>query len=225
MPADAAADQAQPRRSVYGNDGVQFISEQGIAAPLMMDNVDTDVIAPIGKPPYPGVTPETRAFEPIRFFSDGTEKPDFILNQEGFRRASIILAGKNFGTGSSRPVAVSRPLDGGIRVVIAESFGPLFYDNSIRQGLLAVPLPEVQIESLAAWAFANTGQEIKVDLESQTIEVPGMETIPFQVEPRVREKLLNGYTVNEELSRLASEIDAFESEYQTTRPWVYETSD
>ena len=219
----AATDGLNSQRPALGT-GPQFINETGIAAPLMMDNVDTDIIAPIGKPSYPGVTPETRAFEPIRFFSDGREKPEFILNQEGFRRASILLAGKNFGTGSSRGVAVSRPLDGGIRVVIAESFGPLFYDNSVRQGLLAVPLEESKIEEIEAWAYANPGKSIRVDLESQTIEIDGMGTVPFQVEPRVREKLLNGYTVTEELSRLEPEINAFESNYRQQRPWIYQNS-
>ena len=202
--------------------GPQFLRQEGIAAPLMMDNVDTDIISPIGKPPNPGATPETRAFEPIRFFADGREKPDFILNQEAFRRASIILAGKNFGTGSSRSVAVSRPLDGGINVVIAESFGPLFYDNSVRLGLLAVPLDGETIEQLAEWAFANPGQSMLVDLQRQVIEVPGMEIIEFQVEPRVREKLLGGFTVREELSRLEGEIDEFAQIYRQGQPWIYQ---
>ncbi len=207
-------------QAALGN-GPQFLRQEGIAAPLMMDNVDTDIISPIGKPPNPGATPETRAFEPIRFFADGREKPDFILNQEGFRRASIILAGKNFGTGSSRSVAVSRPLDGGITVVIAESFGPLFYDNSVRQGLLAVPLEGEKIERIAEWAQANRGQTVLVDLQRQVIEAPGLETFEFRVEPRVREKLLGGYTVREELGRLEAEIDVFEQDYRQDWPWIY----
>ncbi len=207
-------------QAALGN-GPQFLRQEGIAAPLMMDNVDTDIISPIGKPPNPGATPETRAFEPIRFFADGREKPDFILNQEGFRRASIILAGKNFGTGSSRSVAVSRPLDGGINVVIAESFGPLFYDNSVRQGLLAVPLEGEKIERIAVWTRANRGQTILVDLQRQVIEVPGLDTFEFRVEPRVREKLLGGYTVREELGRLEAEIDVFEQDYRQDWPWIY----
>ncbi len=206
--------------AALGN-GPQFIRQEGIAAPLMMDNVDTDIISPIGKPPNPGATPETRAFEPIRFFADGREKPDFILNQEGFRRSSIILAGKNFGTGSSRSVAVSRPLAGGINVVIAESFGPLFYDNSVRQGLLAVPLEGDKIERIAEWAFANRGQTILVDLQRQVIEVPGLDTFEFRVEPRVREKLLGGFTVREELSRLDEEINVFAQSYRQSWPWIY----
>ena len=201
--------------------GPQFIRQEGIAAPLMMDNVDTDIISPIGKPPNPGATPQTRAFEPIRFFADGRERPDFILNQEGFRQASIILAGKNFGTGSSRSVAVSRPLAGGINVVIAESFGPLFYDNSVRQGLLAVPLEGEQIERIAEWAYANRGESILVDLQRQVIEVPGLGAFEFRVEPRVREKLLGGYTVREELGRLEAEIDVFEQDYRQDWPWLY----
>lgn len=202
--------------------GPRFVRQRGIAAPLLMDNVDTDIISPIGKPPIPGVPKEKRAFEPIRFFSDGREKPDFILNQESFRNASIILAGKNFGTGSSRGVAVTRPMDGGINVVIAESFGPLFYDNSIRYGLLAVPLAEETIEMLAQWSFDHPGQEILVDLEREVIQVPGMENIDFQVEPRVRRKLLSGYTPLEELQEIEEQIANFGEDYQRTRPWVYQ---
>lgn len=202
--------------------GPRFLVQRGIAAPLLMDNVDTDIISPIGKPPIPGVPAEKRAFEPIRFFSNGREKPDFILNQEAFRNAAIILAGKNFGTGSSRSVAVTRPLDGGITVVIAESFGPLFYDNSIRFGLLAVPLARDKIEILAQWSYEHPGQEILVDLEREIIEVPGMASIEFRVEPRVRRKLLRGYTPIEELEEVKEQISDFGEDYEQSKPWIYQ---
>ncbi len=203
------------------NNGPLFVRQEGIAAPLLMDNVDTDIIAPIGKPPVPGVTPETRAFEPIRFFSDGREKPDFVLNQEAFRKASIVLAGKNFGTGSSRPTAVTRPMEGGINVVIAESFGPLFYDNSIRYGLLAVPLEEEKIAYIAAWSRNNLGKSIVVDLERQKIEIPGDVVFDFVIEPRVREKLLNAYTPLQEVLEHDREITAFQQSYRQSKPWIY----
>lgn len=204
--------------------GPRFTRQQGIAAPLLMDNVDTDIISPIGKPPIPGVPQEKRAFEPIRFFSDGREKPDFILNQEAFRNSSIILAGKNFGTGSSRSVAVTRPMDGGINVVIAESFGPLFYDNSIRYGLLAVPLAREKIEMLAQWSYDHPGRELLVDLEREIIEVPGMESIEFNVEPRVRRKLLSGYTPLEELQKVEEQIIGFSDDYKRSKPWIYQAN-
>jgi 3-isopropylmalate/(R)-2-methylmalate dehydratase small subunit len=206
------------------SNGPRFIRQRGIAAPLLMDNVDTDIISPIGKPPIPGVPKEKRAFEPIRFFSDGREKSDFILNQEAFRNASIILAGKNFGTGSSRSVAVTRPMDGGITVVIAESFGPLFYDNSIRYGLLAVPLAGEIIEMLAQWSYDHPGQEILVDLEREIIQVPGMENIEFRIEPRVRRKLLSGYTPLEELQEIEEQITEFSDGYERSRPWVFQAN-
>lgn len=216
--------QAAARASGSGSvgNGPRFVRHMGIAAPLLLDNVDTDVISPL-KPAYPGVPPEKRAFEPIRFHSDGREKPEFVLNQEPFRRASILLVGKNFGTGSSRSVAVSRPLDGGIRVVIGESFGPLFYDNSVRLGLLAVALPGETVERIAGWAVANPGVSMLVDLERQVIEIPGMQPIPFKVEPRVRDKLLQGLTEVDELNRHAERIEAFENEYRNSRPWIYGT--
>lgn len=204
--------------------GPRFTRQEGIVAPMLLHNVNTDVIAPLGKPPYPGVTPETRAFEPIRFLSDGRENPNFVLNQEQFRRASIILAGKNFGTGSSRPQAVTRPLEGGINVVIAESFGPLFYDNSVRLGLLAIPLEKQVIEELAAWTIANPGKTVLVDLESQTIQLAEGGVVPFAIEPRVREKLLNGYDELEEVSKYDEEITTFAEIYRNTRPWIYESN-
>jgi 3-isopropylmalate/(R)-2-methylmalate dehydratase small subunit len=205
--------------------GPRFLREEGIAAPLMLDNVDTDVISPLGKTPTPGMTKETAAFEPLRFYSDGREKPDFVLNQKPFRRASILLVGKNFGTGSSRGTAVSRPMDGGIRVVIGESFGPLFYDNSVQQGLLAITLPEQVIDKLAAFTFANPGRLMVVDLEKETIEVRGMEPIPFKIEARVRNKFLKGLTNLEELSDHTAEIATFQNKDRTSRPWVYQTGD
>jgi 3-isopropylmalate/(R)-2-methylmalate dehydratase small subunit len=195
--------------------------EVGIAAPLMLDNVDTDVISPLGKPPTPGMTKETAAFEPLRFYSDGREKPDFILNKQEFRRASILIVGKNFGTGSSRGTAVSRPMDGGIRVVIGESFGPLFYDNSVQQGLIAIPLKRDVLQKLADWALANPGRTIAVDLEKEVIEVSGMGTIPFKIEPRVRQKFLKGLSNLDELQGYSKQIAEFEDKQRKDRPWVF----
>jgi 3-isopropylmalate dehydratase small subunit len=196
----------------------------GTAAPLMLDNVDTDVISPLGKPPTPGMTRETAAFEPIRFHSDGRERRDFILNREGFRKSSILIVGKNFGTGSSRGTAVSRPMDGGIRVVIGESFGPLFYDNSVQQGLIAIALPRPTINKLAAWALANPGNSMSVDIEKEVIEIGGMEPIPFKLEPRVRNKFLKGLTNLQELQTYGEQIDSFEEKQRKNRPWVYQVN-
>jgi 3-isopropylmalate/(R)-2-methylmalate dehydratase small subunit len=195
--------------------------EVGIAAPLMLDNVDTDVISPLGKPPTPGMTKETAAFEPLRFYSDGREKPNFILNKQEFRRASILIVGKNFGTGSSRGTAVSRPMDGGIRVVIGESFGPLFYDNSVQQGLIAIPLKHDVLQKLADWALANPGRTIAVDLEKEVIEVSGLGNIPFKIEPRVRQKFLKGLSNLDELQGYSEQIAAFEDKQRKNRPWVF----
>ena len=195
--------------------------EVGIAAPMMLDNVDTDVISPLGKPPTPGITKETAAFEPLRFYSDGREKPGFVLNKPEFRRASILIVGKNFGTGSSRGTAVSRPMDGGIRVVIGESFGPLFYDNSVQQGLIAITLQRDVLQKLAAWTLANPGKTIAVDLEKEVIEVSGMGAIPFKIEPRVRTKFLKGLSNLDELQGYSKQIAAFEEKQRNSRPWVF----
>jgi 3-isopropylmalate/(R)-2-methylmalate dehydratase small subunit len=195
--------------------------EVGIAAPMMLDNVDTDVISPLGKPPTPGMTKETAAFEPLRFYSDGREKPNFVLNKPEFRRASILIVGKNFGTGSSRGTAVSRPMDGGIRVVIGESFGPLFYDNSVQQGLIAITLKPEVLQKLAAWTLANAGKTIAVDLEKEVIEVSGMGNIPFKIEPRVRTKFLKALSNLDELQGYSKQIAAFEEKQRKNRPWVF----
>lgn len=195
--------------------------EVGIAAPMMLDNVDTDVISPLGKPPTPGMTKETAAFEPLRFYSDGREKPGFVLNKPEFRRASILIVGKNFGTGSSRGTAVSRPMDGGIRVVIGESFGPLFYDNSVQQGLIAITLKPDVLHKLADWTLANPGRTIAVDLQKEVIEVSGLGNIPFKLEPRVRTKFLKGLTNLDELKGYSEQIAVFEDKQRKNRPWVF----
>jgi 3-isopropylmalate/(R)-2-methylmalate dehydratase small subunit len=112
-------------------------------------------------------------------------------------------------------------MDGGINVVIAESFGPLFYDNSIRYGLLAVPLDKEKIAYIAQWSRTNPGKSIVVDLERQEIKIPGDTSFDFLVEPRVREKLLNAHTPLQEVLRHETEITAFQQSYKQSSPWVY----
>jgi 3-isopropylmalate/(R)-2-methylmalate dehydratase small subunit len=202
-----------------------FVRHTGIAAPFLRHNVDTDVISPLNPNPIlPGASQGERAFEGIRYFRDGTENPDFFINQEPYRRASILLTGRNFGTGSSRATGVTWPMAMGIRVVIAPSFGPIFETNAFRFGLLAVPLELEAIEALATWAEANHGVEMTVDLERQVIEAPGMTPVLFQMDPRVRNKLLRGLDDLEELAEHAPTARAMRSEDRTRRPWIYQTA-
>ena len=200
-----------------------FVRHTGIAAPFLRHNVDTDVISPLNPNPIlPGASNGERAFEGIRYFQDGTENPDFFINQEPYRRASIMLTGRNFGTGSSRGSGVTWPMAMGIRVVIAPNFGPIFETNAFRYGLLAVPLEYEVIERLAAWADANPGVEMTVDLERQVIEAPGLTTVRFQMDGRIRRKLLEGLDDMDEIGEHTATARAMRSDDRSRRPWVYE---
>ncbi len=203
-----------------------FVRHTGIAAPFLQHNVNTDIIAPAAtsNPIFRDGTDAQRAFEGIRYFQDGSENPDFFINQEPFRRASIMLTGRNFGTGSSRPGGVTWPMAMGIRVVIAPSFGPIFETNAVRYGLLAVPLPFETIERLAAWASTNLGVAMTVDLERQVIEAPGMAPVPFQIDARVRNKMLRGLDDLGEIQEHTSVAGAMRAEDRRRRPWIYDTT-
>jgi 3-isopropylmalate/(R)-2-methylmalate dehydratase small subunit len=202
-----------------------FVRHTGIPAPFLRHNVDTDVISPLNPNPIlPGASQAERAFEGIRYFPDGTENPDFFINQEPYRRTSIMLTGRNFGTGSSRGSGVTWPMAMGIRVVIAPSFGPIFETNAFRYGLLAVPIEFEVIERLAAWVEANHGVEMTVDLERQVIEAPGLAPVTFRMDPRIRNKLLRGLADLEEISEHTEAARALRSEDRSRRPWIYQTS-
>ncbi|HSH76878.1 MAG TPA: 3-isopropylmalate dehydratase small subunit [Longimicrobiales bacterium] len=201
-----------------------FVRHTGIAAPFLRHNVDTDVISPLNPNPIlPGASVGERAFEGIRYFQDGTENPDFFINQEPYRRASIMLTGRNFGTGSSRATGVTWPMAMGIRVVISPSFGPIFETNAFQFGLLAVPLELEVIEQLAAWVEANPGVEMTVDLEREVIEAPGLRTVNFEMDPRIRRKLLEGLDDLEEIQEHTTAARAMRSEDRGRRPWIYQT--
>ena len=208
-------------QTVSGGSGPSFIRHTGIAAPFLLPNIDTDIIAPLSPNSISGLSDGERAFEPIRYFSDGSENPDFVLNQEPYRNASILLAGENFGTGSSRGTGVSLPMAFGIRVVIAPSFGPIFYSNSIRQGMLAVTLGKEVIAGLADWTGSNPGVEMLVDLERNVIEAPGLEPISFSIDARVRNKFLLGLSTLDEMLEYSEGIRSLRNEDRNRRPWIY----
>ena len=149
---------------------------------------------------------------------------NFFMNQEPYRRASIMLTGRNFGTGSSRSSGVTWPMAMGIRVVIAPSFGPIFYTNAFRYGLLAVPLGMEVVEGLAEWVESHQGVEITVDLEQQIIVAPGLQPVRFEVDGRVRRKLLEGLDDLEEIAAHTATARSMRSDDRSRRPWVYQTS-
>jgi 3-isopropylmalate/(R)-2-methylmalate dehydratase small subunit len=191
----------------------------GIAAVLDDPNIDTDIIFParfllLLDREGLGV----HAFEDRRLTRDGKEVPGFVLNQDPFRDAKILVAGPNFGCGSSREHAVWALHDRGIRCVIAPSFGEIFYNNSFRNGLLPIVLDGEALARVRAHAAA--GQPVTVDLQDQAIEL-GTETIPFDVKADKREAFLAGLDdIGKILGRDLAAIETYEARRAKTRPWA-----
>jgi 3-isopropylmalate/(R)-2-methylmalate dehydratase small subunit len=193
----------------------------------MFNNVSTDVSSPAGEATgLIGLGIDTQAelaFANIRYFADGSERPDFVFNQEQYRSASIMIVGLNYGTGSSRTGAITRPMEAwGVRVYIGESFGPIFLTNAMQYGVLTVQLPRPTIDRIADWVRANPGIPMAVDLERQVIEMPGLAPVPFETDDRVRNKLLNAVDDLDEINPHLSEARAKREEDERARPWVYQ---
>ncbi|NIP77241.1 MAG: 3-isopropylmalate dehydratase small subunit [Xanthomonadales bacterium] len=203
-----------------------FTSISGPAAPLMAENVNTDVIIRIERlaslkrdelGPY--------AFEAWRYGADGAPEPDFVLNQPAWEAAPILLAGENFGCGSSREGAVWVLNARGIRVVIAPSFGSIFQNNCYQNGTLPVVLPAETVAEFAEIARAQPEAPFTVDLERQVVVPPNGAPVPFEIDRRRREALLRGQDdIAQSLDRLA-EIAAFQAADRERRPWVHRITD
>jgi 3-isopropylmalate/(R)-2-methylmalate dehydratase small subunit len=197
-----------------------FTRIAGPAAPLLRANIDTDVIIRIER--LTGVPREQLgryAFEALRYRGDGSEDPDFALNRTNFRNAPILIAGENFGCGSSREGAVWALMAAGLRCVIAESFGDIFYNNCFQNGMLPVALPAVTVAQLAGEA-AN-GAPFTVDLVEQMILSPQGEAITFDIDAQRRQALLEGLDdISLTLKRLP-EIAAWQSHDRMGRPWIW----
>jgi 3-isopropylmalate/(R)-2-methylmalate dehydratase small subunit len=197
-----------------------FTRITGPAAPLLRANIDTDVIIRIER--LTGVPREQLgryAFEALRYRIDGSEDPDFVLNRTNFRNAPILIAGENFGCGSSREGAVWALMAAGLRCVIAESFGDIFYNNCFQNGVLPVVLPAAAVSQLAREA-AN-GTRLTVDLFEQKVMTPQGESIAFDIDVQRRQALLEGFDdISLTLKRL-SEIVAWQSQDRNVRPWIW----
>src|ERR1700746_243887 len=171
----------------------KFNKLTGIAAPLPMINVDTDKVLPAV---YLKTIKRTGLgkvlFDEIRYRPDGSENPDFVLNQAPYRKARILIAGDNFGCGSSREHAPWALLDFGIRCVIAPSFADIFYNNCFKNGLLPIRLPQEIVDLLMEDAKKGANAVLTIDLETQTISRPDGEKVSFDVEPFRKHCLLNG---------------------------------
>ncbi|MEJ2120070.1 MAG: 3-isopropylmalate dehydratase small subunit [Alphaproteobacteria bacterium] len=200
----------------------KFTSLRGVAAPLPMINVDTDAIIPkqflktltrvgLGK----------HLFTEMRYAEDGSENPDFVLNKEPYRKASILVAGENFGCGSSREHAPWSLLDFGIRCVIAPSYADIFFNNCFKNGILPIVLPQSQVDELMEDAEKGANAIVTVDLEKQEITRPDGEVIHFDVDPFRKHCLLNGLDdVGLTLEKAAS-VGAYEDRQKSEQPWLY----
>ncbi len=197
---------------------------EGVAAPLLRDNVDTDVIIPsreITSPARDGYG--AKLFAPWRYTAPGgPESADFVLNQPPYRRAKILITGANFGCGSSREMAVWALWQFGIRCVIASSFGAIFRDNCIRDGLLPVVLPTATVAALAN-AAAQQPEGWCVDLVACTVQVPDGSTQPFTIDAHEREQLLAGLDAIDLTWQHRSAIEAFAAADRQRRPWIWVT--
>jgi 3-isopropylmalate/(R)-2-methylmalate dehydratase small subunit len=189
--------------------------------PLLVSDLHRDKSHPLNPDRVESLADVEPAFEPLRYLHEQRESQNFLLNQERYRNASILLSGENVGTGSFTGAEVSLPALG-IRVVIAPGFGPVFFSEAVRQGILLVPLTEEVIERIADWVEANARTEMTVDLETQVIEIPGMEPIGFAAHPRLRDRLLHGFDDLDELLQYRDEAVAFRTEDRNRRPWLYE---
>ncbi|MBP5858958.1 3-isopropylmalate dehydratase small subunit [Marivibrio halodurans] len=198
-----------------------FKQLNGIAAPLDLVNVDTDMIIPKQYLKTIQRTGLGRAlFDEMRHNEDGTEKPEFVLNQEPYRHASILVAGDNFGCGSSREHAPWALLDFGIRCVLAPSFADIFYNNCFKNGILPIRLPEETIRALMGKCDRGHNAQWSIDLERQVVVDPDGEEIAFEIDPFRKHCLLNGLDDIGLTLQKDDKIDAFEKSCQSDKPWL-----
>jgi 3-isopropylmalate/(R)-2-methylmalate dehydratase small subunit len=198
----------------------RFVRLVAKACPLLLANVDTDQILPARFLKLPRSAELGRVlFHDLRRDADGNERPDFPLNQPQWRDAKVLIAGRNFGGGSSREAAVYALYEAGIRCVIAPSFGDIFAQNSVKNGLLTAVLAEADLAELAAAIAADPDMPVTVDLEQQTI-ARGNRSFAFSIEAVSRNQLLNGWDDVDLTDSYATRIAAFKAADRERRPWA-----
>jgi 3-isopropylmalate/(R)-2-methylmalate dehydratase small subunit len=199
----------------------KFEKLTAIAAPMPLINIDTDMIIPKQflktiKRSGLGVS----AFHEMRYNLEGSENPDFVLNHEAYKGVNILVAGDNFGCGSSREHAPWALLDFGIRCVISTSFADIFYNNCFKNGILPVVVTEDELQLLMKDAEKGSNARMVVDLENQQIETSDGEVISFDVDQHRKHCLINGLDdIGLSMEKIAS-IDAFETQMAQRAPWV-----
>ena len=199
----------------------KFTTLTGIAAPMPLVNIDTDMIIPkqflktiartgLGK----------NLFDEMRYTLDGAEIPDFVLNQPAYRKSQIIVAGDNFGCGSSREHAPWALLDFGIRSVIATSFADIFYNNCFKNGILPIVMSAEQVAVLMEDAQRGANARMTIDLENQTVTASDGTVFPFEVDAFRKHCMINGLDDIGLTLEKVSAIDSYEARLGTSRPWV-----
>lgn len=199
----------------------KFEKLHGIAAPMPLVNIDTDMIIPkvflksiqrtgFGK----------NLFDEMRYNRDGTEIEDFVLNKPQYRNAEILIAGDNFGCGSSREHAPWAIADFGIKCVVSTSFADIFFNNCFKNGILPIVLPQEQVDTLMADAEKGANARMTVDLEAQEITTSDGVSISFEVDAFKKHCLLNGLDDIGLTMEKAASIDTYEAKAGAERPWV-----
>jgi len=199
----------------------KFKNLTGVGAPLPIINIDTDMIIPkqyLKTIKRTGLG--TALFSEMRYHEDGSENPDFVLNKPAYREASIIVAGDNFGCGSSREHAPWALKDFGIRCIISTSFADIFYNNCFKNSILPIVVTSEQLEALMDDAQRGSNATISVDLEAQTIKGPDGGVIEFDIDPARKNALLEGL---DDIGLTLGKVDQiadFENRVNSARPWV-----
>jgi 3-isopropylmalate/(R)-2-methylmalate dehydratase small subunit len=194
---------------------------QAVAAPLAVPNIDTDQIIParfLWRKRSEGWG--HLLFNDLRFKDDGLPTPQFVLNRPEYCNARILVADRNFGCGSSREHAVWALYDYGIRTVIAPSFGDIFFNNSLQNGLLPVVLPDATVETLVAALEQTPGSQIGINLEAQHVSGPDGALHGFEIDPFRKECLLAGADEVAFTLSLGNQIDAYERTYECKVSWI-----
>lgn len=199
----------------------KFTTLTGIAAPMPLVNIDTDMIIPKQflktiKRSGLGVN----LFDEMRYDREGNELPDFVLNQPAYRDAQILVAGDNFGCGSSREHAPWALLDFGIRAVISTSFADIFFNNCFKNGILPIALPQEAVDVLMEDARKGANARMVVDLESQTVSSSDGQSFHFDIDPFRKHCLLNGLDDIGLTMEKAPAIETFEERLAQARPWI-----
>ena len=199
----------------------KFTKLTGVAAPLPIVNVDTDMIIPKD---YLKTIKRTGLakglFAEMRFNEDGSENPDFVLNKPAYRKAQILVAGDNFGCGSSREHAPWALLDFGIRCVISTSFADIFYNNCFKNGILPITVSPEDLEKLFEDADRGANATLSIDLEKQEIRGPDGGVVKFDIDPARKHIMLNGLDDIGQTQLKKDKIASFEEKSQAARPWA-----